>query len=98
MKRTERPAVTGRSTIYNFDEWTSQCISDSFQRTQQVRKNIANEARDRLEAENEAKSVIPYFVPLFVFVSFIGISLSLYLVNQEERREIDEKLKRKKVI
>lgn len=55
-RRSERPHVSGRSTIYDFDEWTSKTITESFQKKQEIKRDreIDIKSRNQLKRTNDA--------------------------------------------
>lgn len=50
-RRSERPHVSGRSTIYDFDEWARKTISESFQKKQKLKQE--KELYDFLQNEGK---------------------------------------------
>lgn len=57
MRRSERPPVRGRSTNYNFDEWTQECITKSFNRKKEFKETKAREER-LAQTEAEQTSLV----------------------------------------
>jgi len=55
MKRTERPNATGRTPIYNFDEWNNEHYGKAFKRNQEARKRFNDKPIQALRDSNSVK-------------------------------------------
>ncbi|KAG4071323.1 hypothetical protein HA402_004027 [Bradysia odoriphaga] len=76
MKRTEAPTATGRTPIFNFDEWNSQHYGKAFERRQAARKKFYGMPNERLRQENSGKYEVTIFggmVAIFLFL--FGVKL-----------------------
>lgn len=55
MKKTETPHASGRTPIYDFDEWNSQHYGKSFARSQEARKRFNDKPVRELRESNSLK-------------------------------------------
>lgn len=89
MRRTERPYVSGRATTYDFDEWASKCITESFERTQST-KRVQQEVEDNKQEQMESSNMSSV-----ILVIVIGICLSSFILsaigNTINSKKIDTK-------
>lgn len=61
MKRTETPTATGRTPIFNFDEWNNEHYGKAFQRSQAARKKFYGQSAENLREESSIKYEILIF-------------------------------------
>lgn len=61
MKRTETPTASGRTPIFNFDEWNNEHYGKAFQRSQAARKKFYGQPAENLREVNSMKYEITIF-------------------------------------
>lgn len=93
MKRSERPPIDGRTTIYNFDEWTKECITKSFARQQDF-KEYQKREQHFVESERETKSMLGGIFAIFIIIGIYVVSMSLY-DDETKPSELDSTKKSK---
>lgn len=71
MKRTETPTESGRTPIFNFDEWNSHHYGVAFERSQAARKKYYNKPIQEMEHENSGKYELTIFCGMAVFLIFL---------------------------
>lgn len=71
MKRSEKPHVSGRTPIYNFDEWNEQHYGMAFKRNQEARKKFNAKQEITITEENSLKNEIMIFGILFCVVGVV---------------------------
>lgn len=82
MTRAETPHSSGRTPIYNFDEWSAAHYGKAFERKQNAqRKYRTNDEKFKRESDG-IKSEIVIFSILMGFVSFLFISFQLDSVDK----------------
>lgn len=92
-RRSERPHVSGRSTIYDFDEWASKTITESFQKKQELKreKEIDISSRNQLKVSSHAINLLLKMSVLLAAVLTIIISTeSKYSSTQTNSSDIKE--------
>lgn len=91
MKRSERPPVQGRSRNYNFDEWTKECITKTFNRQQEFKKN---QIREQNSTETENDSMKMFGGGFGIVIGIIVVCIALF-DSGTKSNEIDSNTKRK---
>lgn len=76
MKRTETPNVSGRTPIYNFDEWNNEHYGKAFERSQAARKKY----QERSGKERQESNSIKHEVSIFVCMALLTVSLYLVVM------------------
>lgn len=66
-RRSERPHVSGRTTIYDFDEWASKTISESFQKAQEIKRDKEIDDLSRKE-QDQSSHMVHFFVMMVIIV------------------------------
>ncbi|XP_037050248.1 dnaJ homolog subfamily C member 30, mitochondrial isoform X2 [Bradysia coprophila] len=90
MKRTEAPTATGRTPIFNFDEWNNEHYGKAFERSQAARKKFYGKPAENLRQENSGKYEITIFGGMVLMI------LVLYGSTLFEKKpdEVSESTKR----
>lgn len=93
-RRSERPQVSGRSTIYDFDEWASKTITESFQKIQEIKRNkeIDNLARREQDVTNHVMQILCGILLILV----IMFSVICAIDDQESRQYQTNAIKKDK--
>lgn len=88
MKNEQKHKTTsGRSSIYDFDEWTNAHYGNSFKRQQRIRTNDFERTAKR---ESDRQSSQKEFMLAMVFIMFL-----IFTVMREDSHDVD-RLKDKK--
>lgn len=87
MKRSERPHASGRTPIYDFDEWTKQHYGQSFNRKQAAKSEYIRVREHKIRSSDEIKkeTVIGFFIVLLFTIAFCCL---------DPRKELDTPKKR----
>lgn len=84
MQRTATPTVTGRTPIFNFDEWNAQHYGKAFQRNQAARRKYSEKSvKENIEA-NSIRYEITILGGMFL------LTVLLYFVGQFDMRSPDD--------
>lgn len=75
MKRTETPNATGRTPIFDFDEWNNQHYGKAFQRSQAARKRFADKPVQAKTEENTVKSEITILGGMAVLTAILYLMM-----------------------
>lgn len=84
MKRTEAPTASGRTPIYDFDEWNEKHYGIAFQRSQTAKKRFYNKP---VEAESAANAVR---YEITILGGMILFTVTLYLIMRYESSSPDD--------
>lgn len=84
MQRSSRPEMTGRSKIYNYDEWTKNHYTKLFKKKQEWKRNrnyenvfqFSSGNNDKDPAYNEQFVIYALAAIITIFIAF-GIESSL---------------------
>lgn len=88
MTKTEVPHSTGRTPIYNFDEWTEAHYGKTFNR----RQTASNKYRDKVNQEiKEQNSVKTEMVIFGVLSGLIGMLIICLKVDSFTLDHVDDK-------
>lgn len=88
MSKTEVPHATGRTPIYNFDEWTEAHYGKTFAR----RQTASNKYRDKINKEfKEQNSFKTEMVILGMLAGLIGILIICLHVDTFTLDRVDDK-------
>lgn len=88
MTRTETPHSSGRTPIYNFDEWAAAHYGKTFARKQEAQTKYRTREQKESRASDGLKAEIVVFGMLLGFVSLFYIFF--------QRESLDQTLPKKK--
>lgn len=93
MKRSDAPTPTGRTPIYDFDEWSRAHYGGTFARRQEgKRKFVKNHQQRQMDADSVKKDFM-LFGLVFMVVGFMVISSNMEsydtVVDKVEKRKKD---------
>lgn len=74
MKRTEAPSASGRTPIYDFDEWNDKHYGVAFKRSQDARKRFHDKPIEEASAANSVKYEIT------ILGGMVLMTMILYLI------------------
>ncbi len=83
MKRTEAPSASGRTPIFDFDEWNSQHYGQAFQRSQAARKRYFDKPINAARDSNNIKYEI------IIFGGMALMTVILYLIMRYDSTNTD---------
>lgn len=74
MQRTQKPHASGRTPIYNFDEWNNQHYGKAFERSQAARKKHRNRPTEEVREANSIKYEV------LILGGMLGFTIFIYLM------------------
>lgn len=83
MKRTEAPNATGRTPIFNFDEWNNEHYGKAFQRSQAARKRFNAKPETEIREANSVKYEV------FILGGLAFTTLIMYIIMQIDSSRLD---------
>lgn len=84
MKRTEAPHASGRTPIYDFDEWNDKHYGKAFERSQQAKKRFHNRPIQEMTQSNSIKYEI------VIMGGMVLMTVILYLIVKFDSSNPDE--------
>lgn len=84
MKRTEAPTASGRTPIYNFDEWNNEHYGKAFERSQAAKKRYHDKPVKEMSEENSIKYEV------LIFCGMALVTVVLYLVVKFDSSNADK--------
>lgn len=92
MKRSEKPHATGRTPIYDFDEWSRNHYGDTFERKQRAKKkfdeNVFKTTNDKLDNEK--------YVLIFLLAIITALMMFFYSNEYMYDRVLEKKNDKKR--
>lgn len=89
-RRSEKPHVSGRSTIYDFDEWASKTITESFQKTQEFKRNREMENQFKKE-QGDSDNMFNLFCGMLVLLAVLIVTISIDDPDRENQTHTSNK-------
>ena len=87
----ERRTATGRTPIYDFDEWTSAHYGDEFKRQQKLRQHF-NEKENRTEVRKiSLQNEMTMMVMMLAFIIFFALQENFDVDRTKEKKKQPDK-------
>lgn len=89
MNRSDAPTPTGRTPIYDFDEWSRAHYGGTFERRQEGKKKFMKKNQQRRADEDSLQKDFMLFSLVLVVIGFMVMSTNMASNDVVEKRKED---------